>query len=82
MYGIPEFRLPKNIVQGEAEYVKKLGVDMRLNCIIGRTFTIPELLKTGFDAVFVGSGAGPPQFMGIPGENRRNLLSQRVPNPS
>ena len=46
MYGIPEFRLPKNIVQGEAEYVKKLGVDMRLNCIIGRTFTIPELLKT------------------------------------
>jgi glutamate synthase (NADPH/NADH) small chain len=75
MYGIPEFRLPKNIVQGEANYVKKLGVDMRLNCIIGRTFTIPELLKTGFDAVFVGSGAGPPQFMGIPGENLGGIYS-------
>jgi len=75
MYGIPEFRLPKDIVQGEADYVKKLGVDVRVNCLIGRTFTIPELLKSGYDAVFVGTGAGPPQFMGIPGENLGGIYS-------
>jgi glutamate synthase (NADPH/NADH) small chain len=75
MYGIPEFRLPKSIVQAEAEYVKKLGVEVRLNCLVGRTFTIPELLKTGFDAVFIGSGAGLPQFLGIPGENLGGIYS-------
>ena len=75
VYGIPEFRLPKNIVRGEAEYVKKLGVDMRLNCLVGRTYTIPELLKTGFDAIFIGSGAGLPQFMGVPGENLGGIYS-------
>ena len=75
MYGIPEFRLPKDIVQGEADYVKKLGVEIRPNCLIGRTFTIPELLKSGFDAVFIGTGAGPPQFMGIPGENLGGIYS-------
>jgi glutamate synthase (NADPH/NADH) small chain len=75
MYGIPEFRLPKGIVQAEAEYVKKLGVEVRLNCLVGRTFTIPELLKTGFDAVFIGTGAGLPQFLGIPGENLGGIYS-------
>lgn len=75
VYGIPEFRLPKSIVRGEAEYVKKLGVDMRLNCLVGRTYTIPELLKTGFDAIFIGSGAGLPQFMGVPGENLGGIYS-------
>jgi len=75
VYGIPEFRLPKNIVRGEAEYVGKLGVDMRLNCLVGRTYTIPELLKTGFDAIFIGSGAGLPQFMGVPGENLGGIYS-------
>ncbi len=75
VYGIPEFRLPKSIVRGEAEYVKKLGVDMRLNCLVGRTYTIPELLKTGFDATFIGSGAGLPQFMGVPGENLGGIYS-------
>ena len=75
IYGIPEFRLPKAIVKSEAEYVKKLGVDLRLNCLIGRLFTIPELLKSGFDAVFIGSGAGLPQFMGIPGENLGGIYS-------
>ena len=75
MYGIPEFRLPKSIVQAEAEYVKKLGVEIRANCLVGRTFTIPELLKTGFDAVFVGTGAGLPQFLGIPGENLGGIYS-------
>ena len=75
MYGIPEFRLPKSIVQAEAEYVKKLGVEIRVNCLVGRTFTIPELLKTGFDAVFIGTGAGLPQFLGIPGENLAGIFS-------
>jgi glutamate synthase (NADPH/NADH) small chain len=75
MYGIPEFRLPKSIVQAEAEYVKKLGVEIRANCLVGRTFTIPELLKTGFDAVFIGTGAGLPQFLGIPGENLGGIYS-------
>jgi glutamate synthase (NADPH/NADH) small chain len=75
MYGIPEFRLPKSIVQAETEYVKKLGVEIRANCLVGRTFTIPELLKTGFDAVFVGTGAGLPQFLGIPGENLVGIYS-------
>ena len=75
MYGIPEFRLPKSIVQAEAEYVKKLGVEIRVNCLVGRTFTIPELLKTGFDAVFIGTGAGLPQFLGIPGENLGGIYS-------
>jgi len=75
MYGIPEFRLPKGIVQAEAEYVKKLGVDIRANCLVGRTFTIPELLKTGYDAVFIGTGAGLPQFLGVPGENLAGIYS-------
>ena len=75
MYGIPEFRLPKSIVQAEAEYVKNLGVEIRVNCLVGRTFTIPGLLKTGFDAVFVGTGAGLPQFLGVPGENLGGIYS-------
>ncbi len=75
MYGIPEFRMPKSIVQAEAEYVKKLGVEIRVNCLVGRIFTIPELLKTGFDAVFIGSGAGLPQFLGVPGENLGGIYS-------
>jgi glutamate synthase (NADPH/NADH) small chain len=75
MYGIPEFRLPKSIVQAEAEYVKKLGVEIRVNCLVGRTFTIPELLKSGYDAVFIGTGAGLPQFLGIPGENLGGIYS-------
>jgi glutamate synthase (NADPH/NADH) small chain len=75
MYGIPEFRLPKSIVEAEADYVKKLGVEIRASCIIGRTFTIPELLKRGFDAVFIGTGAGLPQFLGVPGENLGGIYS-------
>jgi len=74
-YGIPEFRMPKSIVQAEADYVSKLGVDIRLNCLVGRTYTIPELLKNGFDAVFIGSGAGLPEFMGVPGENLGGIYS-------
>lgn len=75
MYGIPEFRLPKSIVQAEVDYLKKLGVEISTNCLIGRTYTIPELLKRGFSAVFVGTGAGLPQFLGIPGENLGGIYS-------
>jgi glutamate synthase (NADPH/NADH) small chain len=75
MYGIPEFRLPKSIVEAEANYVKKLGVEIRASCLVGRTYTIPELLKKGFDAVFIGTGAGLPQFLGIPGENLGGIYS-------
>jgi glutamate synthase (NADPH/NADH) small chain len=74
-YGIPEFRLPKAIVQSEVEYVKKLGVDLRLGNLIGRIHTIPELLDQGYDAVFIGTGAGLPQYMGIPGENLGGIYS-------
>jgi glutamate synthase (NADPH/NADH) small chain len=75
MYGIPEFRLPKSIVEAEADYVRKLGVDIRASCLVGRTHTIPELLKSGFDAVFIGTGAGLPEFLGIPGENLGGIYS-------
>ncbi len=70
VYGIPEFRLPKDIVRHEIENLKKLGVKIETNVIIGRTVTIDDLMdKEGFHAVFIGSGAGLPKFMGIPGEN-------------
>ncbi len=75
MYGIPEFRLPKSIVQAEADYVRRLGVEIKANCLIGRTHTIPELLKEGYDAIFIGTGAGLPQFLGIPGENLGGIYS-------
>ena len=75
MYGIPEFRLPKKIVQAEVEYIKKLGVEIRTDAMIGRTFTIDELFKKGFDAVFIGTGAGLPQFLGILGENLGGIYS-------
>jgi len=76
VYGIPEFRLPKSIVQAEVDYIKKLGVELRLGYLIGRIHTIPELLKDeGFDAVFIGTGAGLPQFLGVPGENLGGIYS-------
>jgi glutamate synthase (NADPH/NADH) small chain len=75
VYGIPEFRLPKKIVQNEVNYVEKLGVDLRLGNLVGRTQTIPELMKNGYDAVFIGSGAGLPQFTGCPGENLGGIYS-------
>ena len=75
MYGIPEFRLPKRIVQSEIDYVKKLGVKLQPDALIGRLFTIDELFKKGYNAVFIGSGAGLPQFMGIPGENLGGIYS-------
>lgn len=75
VYGIPEFRLPKSIVQAEVDYVQKLGVELHLGYLIGRIYTIPELLKRGFDAVFIGTGAGLPAFMGLPGENLGGIYS-------
>jgi glutamate synthase (NADPH/NADH) small chain len=76
MYGIPEFRLPKAIVQNEVKYVQKLGVEMRLGNLVGRIHTIPELMKEGgYDAVFIGSGAGLPTFTGCPGENLGGIYS-------
>ena len=75
MYGIPEFRLPKKIVQAEVDYVKKLGVDFKPNHMIGRLYTIDELFERGFDAVFIGTGAGLPRFMRIPGENLGGIYS-------
>jgi glutamate synthase (NADPH/NADH) small chain len=76
VYGIPEFRLPKNIVQAEVDYIKKLGVEFKPGYLIGRTHTIPELLKEkDFDAVFIGTGAGLPAFMNVPGENLGGIYS-------
>ena len=77
VYGIPEFRLPKeDVVKPEIENVKALGVKIETNVIVGRTVTIDELLnEEGFDAVFIGSGAGLPKFMGIPGENANGVFS-------
>jgi len=75
MYGIPEFRLPKEIVQREITYLKKLKVEFRPNTLVGRTVTIPELFEQGYDAVFIGTGAGLPQFMNIPGENYNGVYS-------
>lgn len=75
MYGIPEFRLPKALVQKEIQTVKDLGVDIQTNMVIGKVLTIEELKNDGYKAVFVGSGAGLPSFMGIPGENFNGVYS-------
>jgi glutamate synthase (NADPH/NADH) small chain len=74
-YGIPEFRLPKEIVRREAEFVEKLGVEFRMNQPIGQGLTVPMLLEEGFDAVFVGTGAGLPWFLGLAGENLKGVYS-------
>ncbi len=75
MYGIPEFRLPKSLVQKEIQTVKNLGVDIQTNMVIGKVFSIDELKAEGYKAVFIGSGAGLPSFMGIPGENLNGVYS-------
>ncbi|MBQ5997889.1 MAG: NADPH-dependent glutamate synthase, partial [Treponema sp.] len=76
MYGIPEFRLPKAIVQNEIENLKKMGVKFEMNFLVGRTDTLDQLLdEKGFDATFVGTGAGLPKFMRIPGENLIGVFS-------
>ena len=75
VYGIPEFRLPKSIVAKEVDTLKSLGVKIETNVVIGKTLTIDELFESGFKAVFIGSGAGLPNFMGIPGESLKGVYS-------
>jgi len=74
-YGIPEFRLPKTIVDKELNYIKKLGVKIELNVVVGLTTTIDELKNDGFKAIFIATGAGLPYFLGIPGENLNGVYS-------
>lgn len=75
VYGIPEFRLPKSIVSKEVETLKDLGVKVEPNVVIGKTLTVDELFDMGFEAVFIGSGAGLPNFMNIPGESLKGVYS-------
>ncbi len=75
MYGIPEFRLPKHIVQKEVDGLRAMGVTIETNVVVGKTVTVDELFEEGFEAVFVGSGAGLPKFMGIPGESLKGVYS-------
>lgn len=75
VYGIPEFRLPKAIVAKEVDTLKKLGVEIKTDVVIGKTLTVDELFDMGYEAVFIGSGAGLPNFMGIPGESLKGVYS-------
>jgi len=76
VYGIPEFRLPKEkVVKHEIENLKKLGVKIENNVIVGRTITVDQIFEEGYEAIFIGSGAGLPKFMGIPGENLNGVFS-------
>lgn len=75
VYGIPEFRLPKDLVEKEIEALKALGVEIRTNMVIGKTLTIDDIFNEGYEAIFIGSGAGLPSFMGIPGENLNGVYS-------
>jgi len=75
MYGIPEFRLPKEIVQAEVDYVASLGVKIELDSVVGKLVTIDELLNNGYRAVFLGTGAGLPMFLNVPGENLNGIYS-------
>ncbi len=74
-YGIPEFRLPNHIIDAEVDYIKKLGVEIQLNTVIGMTLTLDELFEMGYEAIFLGTGAGLPRFMNIPGENLNGIYS-------
>ncbi len=75
VYGIPEFRLPKAIVRQEVEYVKSLGVEIQVNMVVGKTFTLEDLRDAGYEAFFIGTGAGLPYFLNIPGENFNGIYS-------
>ncbi len=74
-YGIPEFRLPNTIIDSEVEYVRKLGVEMKVDVVVGQTLTLDELFDMGYKAIFLGTGAGLPRFMNIPGENLNGIYS-------
>ena len=75
MYGIPEFRLPKEIVQKEIDGLRKSGVKIETNMVIGRVLSVDELFEMGFEAVFIGTGAGLPRFMNIQGEGLSGVYS-------
>ncbi len=75
MYGIPEFRLPKEIVQHEINGLKEMGVDIQTNTVVGRTESVDDLFEEGYESVFIGSGAGLPNFMNMPGENLKGVYS-------
>ena len=75
MYGIPEFRLPKAVVQTEIEGLKQMGVDIQTNMVIGRSESVDDLFDAGYESVFIGSGAGLPSFMNMPGENLKGVYS-------
>ncbi len=75
VYGIPEFRLPKSVVEKEIEHLKELGVSIQTNMVIGRILSVDELFEKGYEAVFISSGAGLPRFIGIPGENLKGVYS-------
>jgi glutamate synthase (NADPH/NADH) small chain len=75
MYGIPEFRLPKAIVQAEVDYVASLGVKIELDTVVGKTISVDDLLNSGYQAVFLGPGAGAPMFLNVPGENLNGIYS-------
>ena len=75
MYGIPEFRLPKDIVQAEVDYVASLGVRIELDTVVGKTMSVDDLINSGYQAVFLGPGAGAPMFLNIPGENLNGIYS-------
>jgi glutamate synthase (NADPH/NADH) small chain len=74
-YGIPEFRLPKRIIKNEVENIGKMGAEIEVDCIVGATLSIADLFAEGYSAIFVGVGAGTPQFLGIPGENLNGVYS-------
>ena len=74
-YGIPNFRLPKDVLQAEIDYVRSLGAEVRPDAVIGRLFTLPQLMESGYAAAFIGTGAGTPHFMGIEGENLNGVYS-------
>ena len=75
VYGIPEFRLPKAIVQKEVDHLTAMGVEIKTNMVIGKTLTVDELREMGYEAIFIASGAGLPNFMGIPGESLKGVYS-------
>jgi glutamate synthase (NADPH/NADH) small chain len=75
VYGIPEFRLPKEIVAQEVHFLERLGVKVECNMVVGRTVTLDELFEEGYEAIYIGVGAGLPRFLGIPGENLNGILS-------
>ena len=77
-YGIPEFRLPNKIIDVEIDTLRKIGVKFVTNCIVGKTISFDELKRRDFRALFVASGAGLPNFMGVKGENYNGVMSSRV----